>query len=69
MRWLAAFVILFGAALLFFTLGETTGPRQLVYVALMILFALTAGVLLRGTSNAIDWVTVFMVGRPPKNDD
>ena len=60
---MAAFLILFGAALLSFTLGETVGPHELVYVGLVIFGILAGGVLLRGTTNAIDWGTVFMVGR------
>ena len=63
-RALAAFLILFAAALLFFMVGETVGPHELVYASLIIFGALAAGALLRGTSNAIDWGTVLMGGRP-----
>jgi hypothetical protein len=63
-RTLAAFLILFAAALLFVMVGETVGPHELVYASLIIFGALAAGALLRGTSNAIDWGTVLMGGRP-----
>jgi hypothetical protein len=67
-RGLAAFLIFFGAAIFFFTLGETVGPHQLVYICMVTLGILAAAVLLRGTSNAIDWGTAFMVGRT-KDDE
>jgi hypothetical protein len=63
-----AFLVLFGTAVLFLTLGLTTGPRLLFYVSLALFGFLAAGLLLRGTLNAADWGTAFLVGRPPKDD-
>jgi hypothetical protein len=68
MRGLSAFLALGGSALLLFTLGQTVGPHELNYLAFVVLIAVCAGLALKMTSGAIDWGTVFMTGRPPKDD-
>ena len=68
MRSLAAFLVLLGTAVLLLTVGLTTGPHLLVYVSLAFFGLLAAGLLLRGTLNAADWGTIFVIGRSPEDD-
>jgi len=67
MRQLAIFLVLFALAVSLLVLGETVGPHALVYASVLTFGLLAIWVLLRGTSNVIDFGTVMLIGKRRKD--